>query len=116
MSRSDLPRRSFLAIAAGAMLASAGAARAQSLGEARASGYLGERPDGYLAPRDPSAPGWALDPMADVNGRRRARYEEPADKNGASLRAVEIVAGEKIIQSLPAGGYYMDASGDWVQK
>ena len=116
MSCSDLPRRSFLAVAAGATLAAAGPARAQSLDEARLSGYLGERPDGYLAQRDPAAPGWALDLMAGVNARRRAKYEELADKNGTSLRAVEVVAGEKIIQSLPAGGYYMDANGDWVRK
>ena len=103
-------------LALAATVATAMPAVAQSLDEARSAGYLGERPDGYLAQRDPAAPQWALDLMSSVNQQRQAKYFELAASNGTSIEAVEVVAGEKIIQSLPSGSYYMDAGGNWMQK
>jgi uncharacterized protein len=93
-----------------------GLAFAQGLDEARQLGYLGERPDGYLAQRDPSAPSWATELLAEINRGRELKYTELALKNGTTLNAVQVVAGEKIIQSLAPGTYYMDAAGNWVQK
>lgn len=114
----EITRRRMLGMIAGAaaMIAVPGLAFAQSLDEARQLGYLGERPDGYLAQRDPSAPSWATELLAEINKGRELKYTELALKNGTSLDAVQVVAGEKIIQSLAPGTYYMDATGNWVQK
>ncbi len=97
-------------------LENAGLALAQGLDEARLLGYLGERPDGYLGQHDPNAPAWALELMTSINSQRELKYKELALKNGTSLEAEQIVAGEKIIESLPAGTYYMDATGTWMQN
>jgi uncharacterized protein YdbL (DUF1318 family) len=118
MSSFDLTRRRLLGLAAGAaaMIVMPGLAFAQGLDEARQLGYLGERPDGYLAQRAGDAPSWALELMESINSQRELKYKELALKNGTSLEAVQVVAGEKIIENLPAGAYYMDASGTWMQK
>jgi len=118
MSCSDLTRRRFLGatLGAAAFVAFPGLVLAQDLDAARAAGYLGERPDGYLGQRDPNAPSWAVDLMNSINEQRRLKYAELAMKNGTTVEAVQVVAGEKVIESLAPGSYYMDASGAWVQK
>ncbi len=118
MRCSDVTRRQMLGMLAGAatILAMPGLAFAQGLDDARALGYLGERPDGYLAQHDPAAPSWAVELMAEINRGRELKYTELALKNGTSVEAVQVVAGEKIIESLAPGTYYMDAAGNWVQK
>ena len=118
MLSSEMTRRRVLGLIAGtaAILALPGQAFAQGLDEARKLGYLGERPDGYLAQRDPAAPPWAVELMADINAARKLKYKELALKNQTSLEAVEVVAGEKIIENLSSGTYYMDATGNWMQK
>ncbi|MBT7614546.1 MAG: YdbL family protein [Rhodospirillaceae bacterium] len=118
MLSSDLSRRSVLALLAAVPVSIAlyRPAAAQSLDEARSQGYLGERPDGYVAKHDPASPGWVDGLMVDINEQRRAKYSELAVNNGTPLEAVEIVAGEKIIENLAPGSYYMDAAGNWMQK
>jgi uncharacterized protein YdbL (DUF1318 family) len=113
-----LARRAVLGLLAGACLLPLlpGLAFAQTLDEARAQGILGERPDGYLGVVNGSAPAWAVTLMEDVNAQRRVKYEELAAANGTSVEAVQVVAAEKIIAKLPAGAWYMDAGGAWVQK
>lgn len=114
----DISRRQVLGLIVGttAVIAMPGLAFAQGLDEARQLGYLGERPDGYLAQRDTSAPSWAVDLMANINNARKLKYQELALKNGTSQEAVEVVAGEKIVENLGSGSYYMDAAGNWMQK
>ncbi len=106
-----------LSLSAIAFLAvDAAPALAQSLDDARAAGYVGERPDGYIGLVDASAPSWAAQLVDSVNTERLARYQELAVSNGTSVEAVQVVAAQKIIDRLPAGSYYMDAGGAWVQK
>ena len=112
-------RRTVLGLIAGAAalsLAPIVGAWAQGLDEARSQGYLGERPDGYLGQVAANAPAWAIELMERINIERRAKYTQLAASNNTSLEAVQVVAGEKIIASLPPGTYYMDATGRWVQK
>lgn len=120
MTSSDprLTRRAVLALAGGALLLPLlpGVAFAQSLDEARAQGLLGERPDGYVGAVQPSLPGWASSLMESVNAQRKQKYAELAVANGTSIEAVQVVVAEKIIRNLPAGSWYMDAGGAWVQK
>ncbi len=116
--RGGIARRTMLGLMAGVLLVPLvpGAAWAQSLDEARLQGHLGERPDGYLGQVNPRAPAWALTLMVEVNEGRRAKYAELAMANGTTTEAVQVVAGEKIIEKLPPGTWYMDASEVWVQK
>jgi uncharacterized protein YdbL (DUF1318 family) len=54
--------------------------------------------------------------MTNINNARTLKYQELALKNGTSQEAVEVVAGEKIVENLESGSYYMDATGNWMQK
>jgi uncharacterized protein YdbL (DUF1318 family) len=92
------------------------AAQAQDLDAARQAGFVGERPDGYIGQVDPGAPAWAVQLIDKINAERRQRYIELAESNGTSVEAVQVVAAQKIIDRLPAGSYYMDSGGAWVQK
>jgi uncharacterized protein YdbL (DUF1318 family) len=52
-----------------------------------------------------------------VNAQRRAKYEALAGEEGVPVEQVGAVTAEKLIsQKLQPGWYYMDASGNWVQR
>ncbi len=117
--RSKPTRRDVLALAMGAAflpLARISTAQAQDLDAARRDGFVGERPDGYIGLVDPGAPAWAVQLVESVNSERSERYAELAASNNTSVEAVQVVAAQKIIDRLPAGSYYMDSGGSWVQK
>jgi hypothetical protein len=97
------------------LLAIALPALALDLDEARAKGAVGERADGYVAAvkDDPNDAVKAL--VADVNAKRRAHYEEIAQRTGAPVEAVAALAGQKLIANAPAGQYVNDGSG-WRKK
>lgn len=91
------------------------AACALSLDEAKAGGLVGEKGDGYLGAIEstPSADVQGL--VADINGKRRAKYLEIAKQNGTEPRSVESIAGKKAIENTPAGQFVMGPSG-WAKK
>lgn len=97
------------------VLAIALPALALDLDEARAKGKVGERADGYVAAvkEDPSEEVKQL--VAQVNAKRRAYYEEIAQRNGAPVEAVAALAGQKLIAGAPAGQFVNDGSG-WKKK
>ncbi len=104
-------------IGGGACLAAVAAATpalAITLAEAKAAGQVGEMPDGYIGVVE-SGPG-VQDLVDSVNVRRRAHYQEIADKEGISVAAVEQRAGIRLIERAAPGEYVMDASGAWVRK
>jgi uncharacterized protein YdbL (DUF1318 family) len=89
---------------------------AGALDDAKSAGYVGERPDGYLGLVDPGAPASARQLVDDINAKRRAHYASIATKTGSNVRAVGILAGEKLIANTPPGMFYMDAAGRWQRK
>lgn len=105
--------RSFLAILTVILPLSA---FALDLDSAKDQGLVGERPDGYLGAvsANPSADVAAL--IQDINSRRRAKYTEISKKNGQTRQVVEALAHKKVLGMMPAGHYYMDASGNWKKK
>lgn len=105
-----------LALSLGLAMMIAGGAHADALGDARAAGWVGERVDGYLGLVDRAAPGDVKALVADINAKRRAKYQGIADANGTSLRAVEVIVGRKLIERARPGHYVTDASGRWVRK
>jgi uncharacterized protein YdbL (DUF1318 family) len=99
-----------------ALLAMSAVALAQDgLASAKAQGQVGERPDGLVALVAGGTPELqAL--VARVNEQRLAEYRGIATDTASPLEAVQARAGRQIIDRLPAGQYFMDASGRWRQK
>jgi len=91
-------------------------AMADALDDARAAGLVGERPDGLVAPVSPNAPGNILSLVQSVNAKRMEKYQQISAEKGVPVEQVGAITGEKIISKLKAGWYYMDSSGNWVQK
>lgn len=91
-----------------------GDAWSADLKQAKAAGLIGEQPDGYLGIISSSADINAL--VSDINQKRRAAYQGVAKGNGTSLKAVEVMAGQKTINKTPSGQYVKSASGQWIKK
>lgn len=81
---------------------------------AKAQGLIGEKPSGYLGVVSQQAGVVAL--VKDINNKRRARYQEIANSNGASLDSIEKLAGQKAISKTASGYYYRNGAGAWVKK
>jgi hypothetical protein len=91
-------------------------AMADGLDDARAAGLIGERPDGLVAPVSPSAPANIQSLVQSVNAQRMEKYQQIANEKGVPVEQIGAITAEKIIGKLKPGWYYMDASGNWVQK
>lgn len=84
------------------------------LQSAKEAGQVGEKADGYLGVVS-NAPGvTAL--VQDINQKRRAAYQDIAQKNGTSLQAVEELAGRKALEKTPPGQFIMSPGGQWIRK
>ena len=97
-------------------LALANSAWALDLGEAKDRGLVGEAVTGYLAPvaSPPSADVKAL--IADVNAKRRAKFEDTASRTDATLAQVQLRFYQLAVQNTKPGHYYQDSNGQWVKK
>ena len=84
------------------------------LDTAKSQGLIGERLDGYLGVvvENPSDEVKAL--VAEVNGKRRARYQQIAKKNNIDVADVEARAGQKAIERTASGGWVFQAR--WEKK
>ena len=98
------------------MLSVAAPAFADPLDDARAAGQIGERPDGLVGAVSPSAPANIKSLVQATNAKRLEKYAQIANEKGVPAEQVGAIAGEKIIGNLKPGWFYMDASGNWVQK
>lgn len=84
--------------------------------EAKAQGLVGEANTGYIAAvqSPPSAEVRAL--IADVNGKRKARFESTAKKTGTTVAQVANRFYELAVQKTARGHYYQDRNGRWQKK
>lgn len=98
------------------MLAIAAPAFADALDDARAAGLIGERPDGLVGAVNPNAPANIQSLVQSTNAKRLAKYQQIGNEKGVPPEQVGALAAEKIIGNLKPGWYYMDASGNWVQR
>jgi uncharacterized protein YdbL (DUF1318 family) len=88
-------------------------ALALDLHEARAKGLLGEQWDGYVG--IVASPTPELERLAaDVNAKRKAHYQEIAQRNGTQLEAVAALAGKKLVEGAPSG-QFVKTNGGWTQ-
>jgi uncharacterized protein YdbL (DUF1318 family) len=88
-------------------------ASALDLAEAKSLGLVGETASGYIAAVQPSADVDAL--VQDINQRRKEQYMKIAERNGITLEAVEVRAGQKALQKTPAGEFVNRGSG-WEKQ
>ena len=110
-----------LAAAAAALVITAMSQSASAQGAeieaAKSAGVVGERIDGYLGIVDNGAVDASLRRrLNEINARRRAAYDEVAVGASATVAQVARVTGEKQIERVPPGQFYMDESGRWVRK
>ncbi|NOU52368.1 YdbL family protein [Pseudoalteromonas sp. JBTF-M23] len=100
-------------IIAVAALGMAFSALALTLDSAKEQGLVGETESGYLAAVNGNAQVQAL--ISDINAKRKAKYQQLAQKNGISLSQVEALAGKKAIEKTSTG-HYVQVNGRWVKK
>jgi len=91
-------------------------ALAATLDSAKAEGWIGEMPTGYLGLVRQDAPQDVKTLVADVNSKRKQRYQQIAKQQGAPLGDVEKVGGQTAIDMTAPGNYVMDSAGRWVRK
>lgn len=109
--------RAALAILALSVMLPISVAHADPLDDARAAGLLGERPDGYVDIVTASPTPDILNLKDQINAQRRKIYQQLAGEKGVPVEEVAALAAEKTIsQKLKPGMYYMNSSGQWVQK
>lgn len=92
-----------------------GTAWSADLRQAKEAGQIGEQPDGYLGIVG-SVPADVRALVSDINQKRRDAYQGIARDNGTTLKAVEIMAGQKAIDKTPSGQFIQSSSGQWIKK
>ena len=97
-------------------LAATANASGMDLDRAKDQGLVGERADGYVGIVVAQTNSLVQAMVNQVNQKRRAAYEEIAKKNGTSVDAVALLAGEKLIERAPKGAWVTDPQGNWRQK
>ena len=90
-------------------------ALAVDLQQAKKDGLVGEQLNGYLGLVGANAPVEVRALIADVNAKRKARYQSIATQNSARLETVELLAGKKAIEKTRPGNYIQSAAG-WKKK
>ena len=78
-------------------------------------GAVGMDNRGYLAVRGELSDD-EREIVEDANAKRRVRMGEIAEQTGAKRADVEKMRAEKMLEHLPAGAWYQDASGNWKRK
>jgi hypothetical protein len=104
----------FIALLTGSMLISVAAAA--DLSTAKSQGWIGEQANGYLGLVKSGAPPDIKALVAEVNKKRKARYQQTANKHGTPLSEVEKVGGKTTIAKTRTGNYIKDGSGRWGKK
>jgi uncharacterized protein YdbL (DUF1318 family) len=108
--------RVLLLLVLAVVLPSAVAAQSARLLDApRAAGTVGERYDGYAVARAPAGPEVAA--LIDkVNAERRAIYAQRAASEHVPIEAIGRIYAKEILQSAPAGTWFLAENGQWTRK
>jgi uncharacterized protein YdbL (DUF1318 family) len=87
---------------------------ASPLSDLKAKGVVGEQNDGYvgLVKQDSTA----AKLIAEVNEKRRQRYQQLAKQNSVPLASIAKLAAEKAKEKTKAGQYIQNAAGKWIKK
>ena len=88
---------------------------AVDLQQVKNDGVIGEQLNGYLGVVSADADADVRDLVADINAKRKAKYQSIASANSTSLETVELLAGKKAVEKTRAGNYIQTATG-WKKK
>lgn len=89
---------------------------AAGLEDLRKSGAVGERFDGLVVVREAGAGASVEAEVREINDKRSAIYAERAKAQNVPAAEVGKVYALEIMQKAPAGTWFLDAAGKWVQK
>ncbi len=106
-------KKIFTAIALVLLLQNAWAADLQS---AKAQGLVGEANSGYLAAVKTPVSAEVKALIADVNAKRKAKFQSTARKTSTTVAQVSNRFYELAVQKTSAGNYYQDKNGAWRKK
>jgi len=84
--------------------------------EAKTEGLIGEANTGFIAAVKEPASAEVRALVADVNGKRKARFSETARKTGATPTQVAYRFYELAVERTAPGHYYQDSNGRWIKK
>ncbi len=84
--------------------------------DAKAQGLIGEANTGLIAAVQTPASAEVRALIADVNGKRRAKFESAAQKTGTTVSQVANRFYELAVQKTEPGHYFQDAGGRWQKK
>ena len=88
---------------------------ARLLDAPRAAGIVGERYDGFAQIRGAATPD--VQKLVDqVNAERRQLYQQRAAAEHAPADAIGKIYAQQILQSAPAGTWFLNENGQWVKK
>jgi uncharacterized protein YdbL (DUF1318 family) len=88
---------------------------ARLLDAPRAAGTVGERYDGYAVARGPIPPEVAA-LVEQINAERRALYAQRAKSEGVPIDTIGKIYAGQIMNSAPAGTWFLSESGQWTRK
>ena len=108
-------KRIFVMLLTG-LLAFSVAANESPLTQPKADGLIGEQADGYLGLVTQNVPADVRKLVNEVNAKRKAGYQQIANKQGTSLSEVEKVGGNTAIEKTLPGNYIRDQNGNWYKK
>lgn len=91
-------------------------AEGRALDAPRAAGTVGERYDGFAELRDQSQAGTLGALVAQANDARRKIYNDQAAQQKLTPDQVGRIYAPQILQAAPAGTWFHQESGKWVQK
>lgn len=83
---------------------------------AKAQGLVGESNSGYLSAVNKAVSSEVLALIADVNAKRKAKFQNTAKKTGTTVAQVRNRFYELAVQKTAAGHYYQDRNGNWKKK
>ena len=84
--------------------------------DAKAQGLVGEANTGFIAAVQTPASGEVRALIADVNNKRKARFESTAQKTGTTAAQVAYRFYEIAVQKTEPGHYFQNSSGRWQKK
>ena len=106
----------FATLLAGISAPAPAGAQSRPLDAPRASGLVGEKYDGFAQLRSASAPADVKNLVDQANQERAALYKQRATSDGATPDAVGRIYAKQIYDQAPAGTWFLQESGQWVQK
>jgi len=86
------------------------------IGTAKQQGLVGEGNTGYVVAVQTPASADTAALIAEVNAKRKAKFQQTANETGATLEQVAYRFYELAVEKTKTGNYYQDTSGAWQKK